>query len=101
MGRRVQAFDRAMIRCVVQVRFDGDLLPGLISGVAATDFGLELLAKMRGGEAAKFIQLVMEYDPQPPFDAGSPKKAGPALVKQVLDAVEPIRRATLQIAEQM
>src|SRR5258708_33042826 len=33
MRRRVQAFDRAMIRCVVQVGLDGDLLSSLVSGV--------------------------------------------------------------------
>jgi len=67
---------------------------------AGIDFGLVLLAKMRGDDAAKFSQLAMEYDPQPPFDAGSPKKAGTALVQQVLHAVDPIRQATLRIAEE-
>jgi cyclohexyl-isocyanide hydratase len=32
---------------------------------------------------AKQTQLVMEYDPQPPFDAGSPDKAGPKIVQTV------------------
>src|ERR1700689_1780534 len=36
MGRGVQAFDRAMVRCVVQVRLDRDLLARLVSGFAAT-----------------------------------------------------------------
>src|SRR5579863_3715812 len=36
MGRGVQAFDRAMIRRVVQVRLDRDLLAGTVSGFAAT-----------------------------------------------------------------
>jgi len=45
---------------------------------AGIDFGLVLLAKLRGDEAAKLTQLAMEYAPEPPFDAGSPRTAGPA-----------------------
>jgi cyclohexyl-isocyanide hydratase len=48
------------------------------SGVTAgIDFGLALAAELAGEEAAKLIQLALEYDPQPPFDCGSPEKAGP------------------------
>lgn len=36
-------------------------------------------------QTAKKAQLMMEYDPQPPFDTGSPKAAGPELVQAVLD----------------
>jgi cyclohexyl-isocyanide hydratase len=46
---------------------------------AGIDFGLVLLAMWRGDEVAKVTQLAMEYDPEPPFDAGSPEAAGPAL----------------------
>jgi cyclohexyl-isocyanide hydratase len=67
---------------------------------AGIDFGLVLLAKMRGDEAAKLSQLAMEYDPQPPFDSGSPKKAGPALTQQLLHALEPLHAATQQFAMQ-
>ena len=49
---------------------------------AGIDFGLVLLAKLRGDDAAKLTQLAMEYDPEPPFDSGSPKTAGPAIVEQ-------------------
>jgi cyclohexyl-isocyanide hydratase len=51
---------------------------------AGIDFGLVLLAKLRGDEAAKLTQLAMEYDPEPPFKSGSPKTAEPAIVKQAL-----------------
>jgi len=44
---------------------------------AGIDFGLALAAELAGEEAAKLIQLALEYDPQPPFDFGSPEKAGP------------------------
>jgi cyclohexyl-isocyanide hydratase len=51
---------------------------------AGIDFGLVLLAKLRGDDAAKLTQLAMEYDPEPPFQAGSPKTAGPAIVEQAM-----------------
>ena len=51
---------------------------------AGIDFGLVVLAKLRGDDAAKLTQLAMEYDPEPPFQAGSPKTAGPAIVEQAL-----------------
>ena len=50
---------------------------------AGIDFGLVLAAKLCGEETAKMIQLLLEYNPAPPFDAGSPDKAGEVLVKQV------------------
>ena len=46
---------------------------------AGIDFGLTLLAKLRGDDAAKLSQLAMEYDPAPPFDAGNPESAGPQI----------------------
>ena len=50
---------------------------------AGLDFGLVLLAKLLGEDIAKLTQLAIEYDPAPPFDAGSPAKAGPVLVKRM------------------
>ena len=47
---------------------------------AGIDFALTLMAEVRGAEFAKAVQLSLEYDPAPPFDAGSPEKAGPELV---------------------
>ena len=47
---------------------------------AGIDFGLTLAAELAGEQTAKAIQLMMEYDPKPPFDSGSPEKAGPELV---------------------
>ncbi len=68
-------------------RFTGG---GVTAGI---DFGLTLLAELRGADAAKQAQLFMEYDPQPPFDAGSPEKAGRELVqavRAVLDQATPV-----------
>jgi len=43
---------------------------------AGIDFGLKLAALLRGEDEAKRIQLQIEYNPAPPFDAGSPEGAG-------------------------
>ena len=51
---------------------------------AGIDFGLALVAQLRGEDYAKRIQLVLEYDPKPPFSAGSPDTAGPQLAQDVL-----------------
>lgn len=48
---------------------------------AGIDFALTLTAAIRGDDHARLVQLSLEYDPQPPFDAGSPERAGPALVE--------------------
>ena len=51
---------------------------------AGIDFGLTIALKLRGEEAAKIAQLLMEYDPAPPFDVGSPEKAGSELVNKAM-----------------
>jgi putative intracellular protease/amidase len=53
---------------------------GVSSGI---DMALRLVALERGDEMAQTIQLMIEYDPQPPFDAGSPEKAPPAVVERL------------------
>ncbi len=54
------------------------------AGVSAgIDMGLTLAAHLAGREVAEAIQLSIEYDPQPPFDAGSPLKAPPEIVEAV------------------
>ncbi len=42
---------------------------------AGIDFGLSIAAKLRNKTYAEAIQLYIEYNPQPPFNAGSPKTA--------------------------
>ena len=51
---------------------------------AGIDFGLVVAEALYGQETAKIAQLLMEYDPAPPFDVGSPEKAGPELVQKAL-----------------
>jgi transcriptional regulator GlxA family with amidase domain len=59
---------------------------------AGIDMALHLVAQEAGPEVAQAVQLGLEYDPQPPFDSGSPEKAPPEiieLVKAVEAASEP------------
>lgn len=53
---------------------------GVSSGI---DMALTLAARIAGDEAAQAIQLGIEYDPQPPFSAGSPRTAPPEVVERV------------------
>ena len=58
---------------------DGKILTA--AGVSAgIDMALTLAARMAGETVAQAIQLGIEYDPDPPFDTGSPDKAPPELV---------------------
>ena len=58
---------------------DGKILTA--AGVSAgIDMALTLAARMAGDTVAQAIQLGIEYDPDPPFDSGSPDKAPPELV---------------------
>ncbi|NUP15110.1 MAG: DJ-1/PfpI family protein [Streptomyces sp.] len=53
------------------------------AGVSAgIDMGLTLVGKIAGDEHAQAVQLLTEYDPQPPYDAGSPQKAPAHLVEE-------------------
>lgn len=50
---------------------------------AGIDFGLTLAAELAGENKAKEIQLMVEYNPAPPFNAGTPASAGPELEARV------------------
>jgi transcriptional regulator GlxA family with amidase domain len=68
----------------VQGRYveDGKLVTA--AGVSAgIDMALHLVGREVGPEVAQAVQLGIEYDPQPPFDTGSPDKAPPELVELV------------------
>jgi putative intracellular protease/amidase len=53
---------------------------GVSSGI---DMALTLAARIAGEEVAQSIQLGIEYDPQPPFRAGSPETAPPHIVSRL------------------
>jgi len=56
---------------------------------AGIDFGLTLLAQLRGDDVARRRQLSIEYDPQPPFNAGHPRTAEPRITKEVSEWLKP------------
>jgi transcriptional regulator GlxA family with amidase domain len=54
------------------------------AGVSAgIDMALHLVSREAGPEVAQAVQLGIEYDPDPPFDSGSPEKAPPEIVELV------------------
>jgi transcriptional regulator GlxA family with amidase domain len=59
---------------------------GVSSGI---DMALHLVGRERGPEVAQAVQLGIEYDPNPPFDGGSPAKAP----KEIVDAVTQVAAA--------
>jgi cyclohexyl-isocyanide hydratase len=65
---------------------------------AGIDFALTLAARLTDEASAKRVQLVIEYDPQPPFAAGSPESAGRALAEDVLSRRAPLIEAARRLA---
>ncbi len=61
---------------------------GVSSGI---DMALWLAGRIAGDDVARAIQLLIDYDPQPPYDRGSTAKAGPELTAFVRDAVAQFR----------
>lgn len=65
------------------------------AGVSAgIDLALTLVAEIHGPELSQAVQLGIEYDPQPPYDAGSPSKA-PADVLALVEAVSAQKTAEI------
>ena len=62
---------------------------GITAGI---DFGLTLLAEMLGEDAAKITQLRLEYDPDPPFNSGSPSTAEESTVAAARRRLEPFNQ---------
>lgn len=67
---------------------DGNVFTG--GGVTAgIDFAFTLMAEIAGETHARAIQLGLEYDPAPPFDAGAPQKASPEALSAMTDRYAP------------
>ncbi len=64
---------------------------GVSSGI---DFALRVVATIWGARRAQSAQLSMEYDPQPPFDVGSPAKAPDELVRSMRELLAPLAEKT-------
>lgn len=78
-----------------RVAWDGNVITG--GGVTAgIDFGLEVVAALRGRKYAETLQLMAEYNPHPPFDVGSPEKADPVVKKFLTEMFEPFRTGILE-----
>jgi transcriptional regulator GlxA family with amidase domain len=74
---------------------DGKVLTA--AGVSAgIDMALHIVGKEAGPEVAQAVQLAIEYDPQPPFDAGHPRKA-PAAIVELVTAVSEAPDSTLNL----
>lgn len=75
---------------------------GVTSGI---DFGLTLLSLLCGEESARMAQLMMEYTPAPPFNAGTPETADKQIVDSLMQFGKPLLDAfaahTKDIASQL
>lgn len=66
---------------------DGNMVTG--GGVTAgLDFALKIVSLLANDEEAQKIQLTLEYDPQPPFDAGNPDSAPDSVRESLRDLFE-------------
>ncbi|HSS32005.1 MAG TPA: DJ-1/PfpI family protein [Solirubrobacterales bacterium] len=69
------------------------------AGVSAgIDMALHLVGLEAGSEVAEAVQLAIEYDPQPPFDAGHPSKA-PAPIVELVTAVSETKNSPLSLSD--
>lgn len=68
---------------------------------AGIDFGLTLVGLLRSKEYAQAIQLYLEYNPKPPFNAGSPQTA-PTKVKQFIsDMFSGVSKASVDLSKKL
>jgi cyclohexyl-isocyanide hydratase len=63
---------------------------------AGIDFAFRVVAELCGDDTARAIQLGLEYDPEPPFRAGTPALAGAELTARVRARFEPSRLQHVQ-----
>ena len=68
---------------------------------AGIDFALTVTAHIRDERTAQLIQLACEYDPQPPFSAGSPNTAPPELVVRFKERTRDISEQRLAAARRI
>jgi cyclohexyl-isocyanide hydratase len=68
---------------------------------AGIDFGLVLAALICGEESANVIQLLLEYNPQPPFNSGSPASAEQSTLVKALEITQPLFERRREIIDRM
>ena len=79
---------------------DGKFITG--GGVTAgIDFGLALVAHVVNEESAKLIQLMLEYNPAPPFNSGSPKTTEQKILQKALELTAPVYNARVKIIDKL
>ena len=66
---------------------------GVSSGI---DFALHVIGELWGADRARLTQLGMEYDPQPPYSAGSPRNAPAALVERLREVTKSLAERTAE-----
>ena len=85
--------------CVDRNRITGG---GVTAGI---DFGLVVASRLTDRATAEKIQLFMEYNPAPPFAAGAPETAPPAVLAAYKAMAKPMldrrREVTLRVAEHL
>jgi cyclohexyl-isocyanide hydratase len=69
---------------------------GVTAGIV---FALTVAAEVAGVEAAKRIQLLIEYNPAPPFSCGHPSTAEPSIVEGLRSVMAPLQAARLEQAQ--
>ena len=79
---------------------DGNLFTagGVTAGI---DFGLTVVAELLGEAQAQTIQLGHEYAPEPPFEAGTPETAPPAVVAAARERLASTRKAREAIIDKL
>ena len=83
-----------------KVVIDGNIITGagVTSGI---EFALSVAARLEGEDVARQIQLQIEYDPAPPFDAGSPAKAPAATLAVVKSRLAKLNEERRAVAERV
>ncbi|TCT01088.1 DJ-1/PfpI family protein [Aquabacter spiritensis] len=81
--------------CIDRNRITGG---GITAGI---DLGLTVVAELADRRTAEAIQLRLEYNPAPPFNAGSPETAPPEVLAMLEDRMKVARQARLALARQV
>ncbi len=83
-----------------KVVVDGNIVTGagVTSGI---DFALTLAAILESEEVAREIQLQIEYDPAPPFNSGSPRKAGREMVERLRARLARLNEQRREVAQRV
>ena len=66
---------------------------------AGLDFALTIAAEIYGENTAQEIQLMIEYNPQPPFKSGSPKLVNPDILEKVVSSRKEVQKQRLEQIE--